>query len=179
VRLKRTAEALRQYSNPLAHSLAFAHGNLAVPKIDVLYTQPKTFQQAQTASVEELRHQTVIAFQPGEDATCFDRGKNDRQFGRTPDTLHSRDEIEFPVEDLLIEKKQGAQRLILGGSCHLSFNREVAEEGSNLRFAHFVGVALAMKEDEAPDPIDVGLLGADAIMFDPQVPADAVEQFRR
>jgi hypothetical protein len=96
---------------------------------------------------------------------------------RTP--LHPRDEIELPIEDLLIEKKQGAQRLILGGSSYLSFNGKVAKEGGDVRFAHFVGVALAMKEDETSNPVDVRLFGAQTVMLDPQMPADSVEQFGR
>ena len=128
--------------------------------------------------VKEVCHEAVIAFQPSEDATCFGRGKDDRQFGWTPHTLHSRDKIEFPVEDLLIEKKQGAQCLVLSGSRYLSFNREVAEESGDLRFAHLSGMALLVEEDEASDPIDVNGLGANAVVLDPQMPADTVEQSR-
>jgi hypothetical protein len=31
-------------------------------------------------------------------------------------------------------------------------------------------------EDVTPDPVDVGLLGADGVMLHPQMPADAVEE---
>jgi hypothetical protein len=41
--------------------------------------------------------------------------------------------------------------------------------------ARFVGVAFAMKEDVAANPIDVGLLDADRVMFDAQMPANPVE----
>jgi hypothetical protein len=34
----------------------------------------------------------------------------------------------------------------------------------------------AVEKDVSPYPIDIGLLGADGVMLDPQVPADAVEQ---
>jgi hypothetical protein len=37
-------------------------------------------------------------------------------------------------------------------------------------------VSLLVEKDVAPDPIDISLLGADAVMFDPQVPTDAVEE---
>jgi hypothetical protein len=41
--------------------------------------------------------------------------------------------------------------------------------------AHFVRVAFAMKQNVTPDPIDVRLLGADRVMFDAQMPANAIE----
>ncbi len=53
---------------------------------------------------------------------------------------------------------------------------EVTEEGGNLRFAQLLGVAFAMEEDEAANPIEIRLLGADAVMFDAQMPADTIEQ---
>ena len=33
-------------------------------------------------------------------------------------------------------------------------------EGANLGFSHFFGVAFAVKENEAPDPFDIGIFGA-------------------
>jgi hypothetical protein len=35
---------------------------------------------------------------------------------------------------------------------------------------------LVVKQDEAPNPIHVGLLGANAVILDPDALADAVEQ---
>jgi len=40
-------------------------------------------------------------------------------------------------------------------------------------------MAFSVEEDEAADPIEVGLFGANAVMLDAQVPADAVEQLGR
>src|SRR5215469_15158381 len=53
------------------------------------------------------------------------------------------------------------------------------EEIGDFAFAHFIWMALAMKEDEATYPFNISLLGADRIVFYSQVPADAIEQFRR
>ena len=36
-----------------------------------------------------------------------------------------------------------------------------------------------MEENETADPIDIGLLGSDAVAFNAQMPTDAVEQFPR
>jgi hypothetical protein len=53
----------------------------------------------------------------------------------------------------------------------------VIEERCDLFFTHFLRMAFAMEKNVTPDPVEIGLLGADAVVFDPQVPADAVEQF--
>lgn len=61
----------------------------------------------------------------------------------------------------------------------MSLDREMGEKLGNFLLAHFVGVALAVKEDVAPDPIDVGFFGANTVMFHPQMPVHAIEQFGR
>jgi hypothetical protein len=38
-------------------------------------------------------------------------------------------------------------------------------------------VTLVVEEDETADPINIGLFGANAVAFDPQMSADAVEEF--
>lgn len=54
----------------------------------------------------------------------------------------------------------------------------MGEESGDLRFAHLSGMALLVEEDEASDPIDINGLGANAVVLDPQMPADTVEQSR-
>ena len=76
---------------------------------------------------------------------------------------------------MLIEEKQRAERLILGRSGDILFDREMREEGADVLLAHFVRVAFAMKENVTANPIDVRLLGADGVMFHPQMPANAIE----
>ena len=53
---------------------------------------------------------------------------------------------------------------------------EVAEELSDVVFAHLGGMAFFVEEDETANPIKVGLLGAQAVALDPKMPADAIEQ---
>jgi hypothetical protein len=63
--------------------------------------------------------------------------------------------------------------LVLGRGGDATLDREVVEEGDNLRPTHLVGVALAVKEDVAFGPVEVGLLGADAVVL----AADEVAHF--
>jgi len=48
----------------------------------------------------------------------------------------------------------------------------------HLRFAHFEGMSLAMKKNEAPDPVGIRLLGAETEVFTPDNVADLLEKFR-
>ncbi len=70
------------------------------------------------------------------------------------------------------------QDLVLGGSGDVSLDREIGEELRDFFFTHGVGVAFLVEKDVAANPIEVGLLGADAVMFHPQVPARAIEKLR-
>ena len=174
VRLQRARESLWQDGNAFPHPLAFSNGDLAISKIDILDPEPKTFQQAQTASVKEVCHNPVISLQMSENGASFGSRKDDGKLGWAANPLDS-DKFELPIEHLLEEKEERAQSLVLGGRGDVSLHRQISKEGSDLLLAHFVGVAFMMEEDEAADPIDVSLLGADAVMFDPQMPANAVE----
>ena len=54
--------------------------------------------------------------------------------------------------------------LVAGG---VFIDGKVSEKFGDLAFTHFVWMALVVKQDVAANPIDVGLLGADGIMFHP------------
>ena len=56
------------------------------------------------------------------------------------------------------------------------FDCQVRQKKGDFFFAHLIGVALVMKENETANPIDVSLFGPNAVVFDPQMPADAVEK---
>ena len=61
----------------------------------------------------------------------------------------------------------------------MAINCKVAEESGNLFFAHLLRVTFFVEEDETANPVDVSLFSANAVAFDAQVPADAIEKFGR
>ena len=89
--------------------------------------------------------------------------------------------VQLLAEDLAIEEEQRAEGLVLRGGGDVALDGQVGEERLDLRAAHIFGVALAVEQDEAPDPIDVGLLGADGVVLDANRVAHLIEQllFRR
>ena len=74
------------------------------------------------------------------------------------DLLHPR---QVDTENLAIQEQQGRQGLVLGGRRHPALRGEPCQEGLDLQRTHRAGMALAVGEDEAADPADVGLLRAE------------------
>jgi hypothetical protein len=101
---------------------------------------------------------------------------NLRRPGDALDLVH---EIELSLEYLGVKKEQGAERLVLSGRSDMALDGKVGEERGDFLFSHGVGVAFIVEEDEATNPVEINGLSANAVMLDAQVPADAIEQFRR
>src|SRR3989475_1534190 len=66
----------------------------------------------------------------------------------------------------------------LGRGSHLALDRERAQEQGHLRRAHLHRMPLAMEDDVATDPRDVGVLGAATVVASAQGSANTVEQTR-
>jgi len=79
-------------------------------------------------------------------------------------------------EDQPVEKHQGVEGLVLGCGGNLAVDGEVIVEGDDLRLAHLPGVALAVEEDVAFGPFEIGLLGSDTVMLAPDEIAHLAEQ---
>lgn len=85
--------------------------------------------------------------------------EDDRQSRRAlgPDeTVHP---LEAPAEYRLVEKEDGAQRLILCRGRHASRGQS-GEKRRHVRFTHLAGVARTARHDEAANPSDARLFGA-------------------
>ena len=107
-----------------------------------------------------MRHEPVVALKSGEHGARFLAGKDDRNFRRALRTLEV-DKLKLSLKHLLIKKKQGAESLILSRSADPAVDGEVREKSGNFVLAHVGGVPLFVKKEEAADPIEVSLLGAD------------------
>ena len=103
--LKRPDQPLWEESDPLAHSLGLAHRNLAIAKIDVFDPQSQAFEQPQTAPVEKMDHEAVVAFELREHSARLRTSEDDWNFGWAFYPFDLVDEVEFPIEDLLIEEE--------------------------------------------------------------------------
>lgn len=82
----------------------------------------------------------------------------------------------FSAQHFLVEEEQGVEGLVLGGGGDVALDGEVVEIGDDFGLAHLFGVALAVEEDEPLGPVEVGLLGADAIVAAAEDVAHLAEQ---
>ena len=83
---------------------------------------------------------------------------------------------ELGGENLAVKKEERAQRLVLGRRGDFPVDREAGEEALDVGRFEYRGVAVVIEADESPDPVDVGLLGPDAVVLEPDAVADLVEQ---
>ena len=61
----------------------------------------------------------------------------------------------------------------------MQFHREVRQENLHLERCHLFRVPLAMEMDEAFNPVQVSFLGAQAVVFEADAIADAIEEAGR
>ena len=64
----------------------------------------------------------------------------------------------------------------MGGGGNFTFSSQMDNERADFIFAHLIWVALVVKEDKAPDPIDIGLFGTIRVMFGAKSVTDLFEQ---
>src|SRR5258708_3975003 len=68
------------------------------------------------------------------------------------------------LENHFVKKQERSQRLVLGRGRHIALLRQVTQEGRHLAGAHVLRMAQFMIEDEAAHPMDISLLGLQAVM---------------
>ena len=72
--------------------------------------------------------------------------------------------LELPAEDVAVEEHDRGEGLVLGPGADVAGHGEVREEHHDVGGAQLVRVAPAVKQHEAADPAQVGLLGPQAVV---------------
>src|SRR5690606_25950204 len=78
-----------------------------------------------------------------------------------------------------VQEQQRRQRLVLRPGRHVALGRKQGQERLDLPLPDLPRVALAIDQDETPDPAHVRLLRTQAVMLQPQPLPPLVEQLRR
>lgn len=81
------------------------------------------------------------------------------------------------VHYLSIQKQQRRLRLILRRSCHIALHGKMAQKTLHFIRAHVLRMTFVMEQQKPPRPVEVSLLGADAIVAHTNFCAHSVEQF--
>ena len=113
--VKRLASGNRKSCSAVFFSFTVSHENLTVVEIDVLDPEAETLHEPESSSVKEAGHQPLRAFQLQENCAHFVPAKYKGQSFRLLSAFNFVDPIEGVVQHLAVQKKDGAQRLILRG----------------------------------------------------------------
>ena len=80
------------------------------------------------------------------------------------------------LEDLLVQKQDGAQRLALRGRGDTAFDGQMRQELLDLLHAHLARMPFAVEHDKASHPADIGLFGPQAIVAGTHHPAHLIQE---
>ena len=128
------------------------------------------------SAVQPLREQALFALHQRQHACHFSRRQHHRQTRRPvrpTDGLHPRQVL---PEHLLVQEQQRRQGLSVRGHRHMPLGRQPGKKGLDLGLAHLARVAQAMEAHEGTHPVNVGLLGAQAVVKVANPFAHLVEQ---
>jgi hypothetical protein len=170
-------ENFRQEGDAVFIAFAVADDDLVEVEIDILDAEAEAFHEAEAGAVKEFGEELVGAGHGCKEAVGFIARHDDGQAGGAfgaDELIHP---LERLMEDFVVKKDNGVESLVLGGGGDFLVNGEVGKEGLNLGSTHFAWMPFLMEEDEAFDPEDVDLFGAEGVVFDAEDFADLVEEF--
>ena len=153
-----------------------AHDNGAAVEIEVLDAQAQAFQQAQAGAVEQLGLELVDARHLRNHLARLVFREHLRQvLGRLGADGVDR-VVKLLVEHRAIEEQERAEGLILRRRGNVTLDGEMGKKRLDFRAAHVFRVALAVVQDEAAYPIDVGLFGAKRVVLRADRVAHLIQQ---
>lgn len=117
--------------------------------------------------------QTMQLSEHLDDLLAGEHNRQSRRCFRLVDAIEPR---QFDAEDLLVQEQDGTLCLVLRRCGDSANNREVGQKRLDLRRPQLDRVALAVKPDEAFNPIDIRLLGANAVMLEADLVPETIEQ---
>src|SRR5437867_2674388 len=168
-----------EHGDPVRPSLPVAHHDLAAREVDVLDAQSAAFHEPQAGPIEKRGHDAGDALEAREDRVDFRPREDDREPRRAPGPYDALEPGEPRTQHLVVQKEEGRERLVLGRGTDAPLGREAGEEIADLTLSHVRGVALAVVQDESPDPSDVGLLGPGTEVSAAKFLAHLIEELRR
>jgi hypothetical protein len=156
-----------------------ARRELHALEVHVLDPQAKQLQQAQSSAVEERGLEAPGAVELRQHGAHLRPREDGRDAARLPGSGGSVEPLELAVEHAAVDEEQRREGLVLRAGADATLHGEVREERGHLGDAHVLRVALAVEEDEAPRPGDVGRFGPQAQPASARFEADAVEEAGR
>lgn len=176
VRLERLDHDGRQHGHTVLRALAIADQYLPVAEIHVFDAQSQALHQPQSGTVQQTCHQPLGAFELRQHRPRLYRRQRHRKPRRTLRPLEAFYPTQIQFKHIPIQEQNCRKRLVLGRRCHIALYRQMRHKRDHLRLAHLCGMPFAVEEDKASNPIDIALLGPDAVVFAPQHTAHQIQE---
>jgi len=173
------SEGLGERRHPVAPPLSVADLDFANGEVRILHPQAQVLEQPKPGSVEEPRHELARALEPREHGAHLFGCEHDREPARL---LRAHEVVELrgvASENPPVQEHERVERLVLRRRRDAFRHGEVVQEVANLGAAKLPRVPLPVEQDEAPDPVHIGLLGAEAVVPHPDRRSNLVEKPRR
>ncbi len=173
---QRVQQRAGHHRDAILAALAVPHDDLPLVEVEILYPQRKAFSHAHARAVHEARHEGVRVLHAAEQALRLLRGEHGGQALGTPgahDIVHPR---QLTPRTSRYRNSDRGEGLILRGGSHPAVVGQRREERRHMRRAQLPRVTLAVEENEAPDPVAVGALRAQAVVAEADALADLVQQ---
>lgn len=174
------AEAVRKPAgkdgDPVFPPLAVPDDHLMMVEVEILDPEPQSLQNPKSGTVEKSGDKANVAFELRKDRLHFPAAQNNRQLPEIPGSQEAAEVSGIDAENVLVQKDQGIECLVLGRGSDLTVDGEIGEKFADFLRAHFAGMPLSVEEDEASDPMEIGILGAEAVVPDTDRIAYPVEE---
>ena len=145
-------------------------------EIDILHPQAKAFHDAQARAVHQAANQPIGALQPRQQRHHFGTRQHHRQAARRPRRLDVVEPGQLDLKHLAVKEQQRALGLVLGRCRHPPSHRQMGQKLADLGRPHVPRVALAKMPDKSFNPIQIGLLGTQAVVQKPDAAANLLQQ---
>ena len=101
--------------------------------------------------------------------------RNGRQLRRPFGSDDLTEVADILLDDVLVEEEDAAEGLVLRGGGDVAVDGQVGQEAVDFNGSHLGGMAFAVEEDEALDPVNIGMFSADRVVSHPDSIAQIVE----
>ena len=171
-------QGVGEHGEAVIFSLAISHDDLVIVKIQILNTQAQDFHEAEAAAVHKLGHELMDPVHLRDHPLGLVTGQDGgHPLGPARPDGKEGCLVQLHLENIPVEKENGADGLVLGGGGNCPAVHEIGDKVIDLRHAHLAGMALVMIHNVLAHPGNIGFLGAQGIMAVAQGFAVAVEQF--
>lgn len=176
VLLQGLSEAVGENRRPIFAALSIPHDDAALIEVQVLHPKPEPFGEAKAASVQEVGDERVgPRVHGGEEAVCLSLREDRRETPGAVGPLNGANVAKGLIEDIVIEKDEGVEGLVLRGRRDVAPDGKVVEEGPHVCRAEAAGMRGVVKANVPDDPPAVAFFRMPAVLAAPARCVDLVE----